>query len=43
MATKGDRVEQLVQIKPSQRWVRAQVGDEFVVDLYVDGELQERL
>jgi uncharacterized protein (DUF427 family) len=32
MATKGDKVNQLLRIESSERWVRAQLGDEFVVD-----------
>jgi uncharacterized protein (DUF427 family) len=32
MSTKGDKVARLLRIEPSERWVRAQVGDEFVVD-----------
>lgn len=32
MSTKGDKLERFDRIEPSQRWVRAQVGDEFVVD-----------
>ncbi len=32
MSTKDDKVKQLLRIEPSERWVRAQVGDEFVVD-----------
>ena len=32
MSIKDDNVKQLVRIEPSHRWVRAQVGDEFVVD-----------
>ena len=32
MSTKGDKEMQSLRIEPSQRWVRAQVGGEFVVD-----------
>jgi hypothetical protein len=32
MSTKGDKIERFDRIEPSHRWVRAQVGDEFVVD-----------
>jgi uncharacterized protein (DUF427 family) len=32
MSTRDDKVKGLVRIEPSQRWVRAQVGDEFAVD-----------
>lgn len=32
MSTKGDQATRFNRIEPSQRWVRAQVGDAFVVD-----------
>lgn len=32
MPTKADKPERFARIEPSQRWVRAQVGAEFVVD-----------
>lgn len=32
MSAKDDKVKPLIWIEPSQRWVRAQVGGEFVVD-----------
>ena len=32
MSTKGDTQARFERIEPSQRWVRAQVGGEFVVD-----------
>jgi uncharacterized protein (DUF427 family) len=32
MSSNGNRENQVLRIEPSQRWVRAQVGDEFVVD-----------
>ena len=32
MSTKDDKAKGLLRIEPSQRWVRAQVGGDFVVD-----------
>ena len=32
MSIKNDKIEQFDRIEPSQRWVRAQVGDKFLVD-----------